>query len=120
MAAKSSTPTLVGLITGALALVAALAWNDAIQRAMTALLGEKGATVWAGFLYAFAVTLIVVVAVWLVQRGQKAAKSLGAQLRQKDQKQKAKKETDTGLDSSSAASATKKHSTTSVTDGSVD
>jgi len=84
MSAESSapsTPTLVGLITGALAFVAALAWNDAIQRAMTALLGEKGATVWAGFLYAFVVTLLVVVAVWLVQRGQKAAKSLGQQFK---------------------------------------
>ena len=84
MSAESSapsTPTLVGLITGALAFVAALAWNDAIQRAMTALLGEKGATVWAGFLYAFVVTLLVVVAVWLVQRGEKAAKSLGQQVK---------------------------------------
>ena len=72
--------SVLGLIAGAFAFVAALAWNSAMQRAMTELLGEQGASVWAGFLYALVVTLIVVVAVWLLKRGHRAAKSLWQQL----------------------------------------
>ncbi len=50
---------LVELITAAFGLVAALAWNTAIQELFTAVLPEAGDLV-AKFLYAIVVTVIVV------------------------------------------------------------
>jgi hypothetical protein len=50
------------LITTALGLVAALAWNAAIQQLFTLLLGEAGGALAAKFFYAFLVTLMVIFA----------------------------------------------------------
>jgi riboflavin biosynthesis pyrimidine reductase len=50
------------LITFALGLVAALAWNEAIQQLFTQLLGEAGGALAAKFVYAVIVTLIVIFA----------------------------------------------------------
>ncbi len=47
------------LATAGFGLVAALAWNDAIQSFFKDLFGEQSAT-WAKFVYAVLVTLIVV------------------------------------------------------------
>ena len=47
------------LITTALGLVAALAWNEAIQLLFRQLLGEAGGALAAKFFYAFIGTLIV-------------------------------------------------------------
>ena len=47
------------LITTALGLVAALAWNAAIQQLFTQVFGEAGGALAAKFFYAFTVTLIV-------------------------------------------------------------
>ncbi len=49
------------LITTALGLVAALAWNDTIQLLFNQLLGESGGALAAKFFYAFLVTLVVMV-----------------------------------------------------------
>ena len=46
------------LITTALGLVAALAWNEAIQQLFTQLLGEAGGALAAKFFYAVLVTLV--------------------------------------------------------------
>jgi len=46
------------LITTALGLVAALAWNDAIQLLFSQLLGESGGALAGKFFYAFLVTVI--------------------------------------------------------------
>ncbi len=56
------------LITTALGLVAALAWNAAIQQLFTQLLGEAGGALAAKFFYAFIVTLIVIFATISVAR----------------------------------------------------
>lgn len=47
------------LITAALSLVAALAWNDAVQTLFKMLFGEA-ASVYAKFLYAVLVTLVII------------------------------------------------------------
>ncbi len=51
---------IVSLITAAIALVAALAWNDAIQALVKEMFG-KAETVPAMFGYAFTITIIAVV-----------------------------------------------------------
>ena len=60
------------LITTALGLVAAQAWNEAIQQLFTQLLGEAGGALAAKFFYAFIVTLIVIFATisvgWATER----------------------------------------------------
>ena len=48
------------LLTTALGLVAALAWNDAILQLFNQLLGESGGALAAKFFYAFLVALIVI------------------------------------------------------------
>lgn len=47
------------LVTTALGLVAALAWNEAIQQLFTQILGEAGGALAAKFFYAVLVTLVV-------------------------------------------------------------
>ena len=62
------------LITTALGLVAALAWNEAIQQLFTQLLGEAGGALAAKFVYAVIVTLIVIFATIAVSRAAERAK----------------------------------------------
>jgi len=64
------------LITTALGLVAALAWNEAIQQLFTQLLGDAGGALAAKFFYAFLVTLIVIFATIAVSRAAERAKRL--------------------------------------------
>ena len=67
------------LITTALGLVAALAWNEAIQLPFTELLGESGGALAAKFFYAFLVTLVVIFATISVSRAAERAKKLEAE-----------------------------------------
>ncbi len=67
------------LITTALGLVAALAWNEAIQQLFTQLLGEAGGALAAKFFYALIVTLIVIFATLSVSRAAERAKKLEAE-----------------------------------------
>src|SRR5215207_6201763 len=62
------------LITFALGLVAALAWNEAIQQLFTQLLGEAGGALAAKFVYAVIVTFIVIFATIAVSRAAERAK----------------------------------------------
>ena len=66
------------LITTALGLVAALAWNEAIQQLFTILLGDAGGALAAKFFYAFLVTLVVIFATISVSRAAERAKKLEA------------------------------------------
>ncbi|MEW6636922.1 MAG: DUF5654 family protein [Actinomycetota bacterium] len=50
---------IVQLMTAAFGLVAALAWNEAIQELFTAVFGEAGSLA-AKFLYAIVITVVVV------------------------------------------------------------
>lgn len=50
------------IIVASVGLVAALAWNDAVQTLFQKLFGEIS-QIWAKFIYAFAVTLIAVIIV---------------------------------------------------------
>jgi Mg2+/Co2+ transporter CorB len=67
------------LITTALGLVAALAWNAAIQQLFTQLFGEAGGALAAKFFYAVLVTLIVIFATMAVARAAERAKRLEAE-----------------------------------------
>ena len=58
--------TTAALITSAFGLVAALAWNGAIQAAVKEWLGESGDAVVALVVYALIVTVIAVVATLLI------------------------------------------------------
>ena len=61
------------LITVALGLVAALAWNEAIQQLFTMLLGEAGGALVAKLVYAVIVTLIVIFAtIWVSRAAERA------------------------------------------------
>ena len=62
------------LITTALGLVAALAWNEAIQQLSTQLFGEAGGALAATFFYALIVTLVVIFATISVSRVAELAK----------------------------------------------
>jgi glycerol uptake facilitator-like aquaporin len=64
------------LITTALGLVAALAWNDAIQYLFNQYIGSAGAELLSKFLYAVLVTLIVIFATIAVSRAADRAKKL--------------------------------------------
>ena len=65
--------SIASLIATAFAFVAALAWNDAIQKSITAAVGEKGSGVGASLLYAGIVTVIAIVVVFVVAKLQVAA-----------------------------------------------
>ena len=67
------------LITTALGLVAALAWNEAIQQLFTRLFGEAGGAMAAKFGYAVIITLVVVFATLAVARAAERAKKLEAE-----------------------------------------
>ena len=67
------------LITTALGLVAALAWNEAIQLLFTQLFGEAGGALAAKFGYALIITLVVIFAAISVGRATERAKKLEAE-----------------------------------------
>jgi uncharacterized BrkB/YihY/UPF0761 family membrane protein len=64
------------LVTTALGLVAALAWNEAIQQLFNQIFGEAGGALAAKFFYAFLVTLVVIFATIAVSRAAERAKKL--------------------------------------------
>ena len=66
-------------IITALELVAALAWNEAIQQLFTQLYGEAGGAIAAKFGYAVIITLVVIVATISVGRAAERAKKLEAE-----------------------------------------
>ena len=65
---------IAALVTAAFGLVAALAWNGAIQELFKLIFGEQSTLV-AMFVYAVVVTIIAVIAVVLI--GRAAAKTKG-------------------------------------------
>ena len=69
------------LITTALGLVAALAWNDAIQTLFTTYLGSAGAALLSKFLYAGLITLVVIFATIAVSRASDRAKRAEEELK---------------------------------------
>jgi uncharacterized membrane protein len=64
---------IAALVTAAFGLVAALAWNGAIQELFTLFFGEQSTLV-AMFVYAIVVTIIAVIAVILIGRAAAKAK----------------------------------------------
>ena len=62
------------LITTALGLVAALAWNTAIQNLFARIFGKAGAALAGQFLYAVLITLLVIFATIAVSRAAERAK----------------------------------------------
>ena len=62
------------LITVALGLVAALAWNTAIQNLFTAIFGEAGGALLGQFVYAIIITLVVIFATISVSRATERAR----------------------------------------------
>ena len=62
------------LITTALGLVAALAWNTAIQNLFDSVFGEAGARLAGQFLYATLITIVVIFATIAVSRAAERAK----------------------------------------------
>ena len=64
------------LITVALGLVAALAWNTAIQNLVNKIFGEAGAALVGQFVYAIMITLVVIFATISVSRAAERAKKL--------------------------------------------
>ncbi|MDP8951923.1 MAG: DUF5654 family protein [Actinomycetota bacterium] len=70
------------LITTALGLVAALAWNAAIQALFTKLFGEAGAALIGQFAYAALITLVVIFATIAVSRAAERAKKAEERLKE--------------------------------------
>ena len=62
------------LITTALGLVAALAWNTAIQELFTTVFGQAGGKLAGQFLYAILITLVVIFATIYIGRAAEKAK----------------------------------------------
>jgi Family of unknown function (DUF5654) len=62
------------LITFALGLVAALAWNTAIQNLFTMFFGKAGGALIGQFVYAIIITLVVIFATIAVSRAAERAK----------------------------------------------
>ena len=62
------------LITTALGLVAALAWNTAIQELFTTVFGLAGGKLAGQFLYAILITLVVIFATIYIGRAAEKAK----------------------------------------------
>jgi uncharacterized membrane protein len=67
------------LITTALGLVAALAWNTAIQNLFDKVFGKAGAALAGQFLYAILITLVVIFATIAVSRAAERAKKAEAE-----------------------------------------
>lgn len=64
------------LITTALGLVAALAWNTAIQSLFDRIFGQAGGKLAGQFFYAVLITLVVILATIAVSRAAERAKKL--------------------------------------------
>jgi len=62
------------LVTTALGLVAALAWNTAIQNLFDRIFGKAGAVLAGQFFYAILITLVVIFATIAVSRAAERAK----------------------------------------------
>jgi uncharacterized membrane protein len=62
------------LITVALGLVAALAWNTAIQNLFTTIFGKAGSALVGQFVYAIIITLVVIFATMAVSRAAERAR----------------------------------------------
>jgi hypothetical protein len=62
------------LITVALGLVAALAWNTAIQNLFTTIFGKAGGALVGQFVYAIIITLVVIFATMAVSRATERAR----------------------------------------------
>ena len=62
------------LITVALGLVAALAWNTAIQNLFTVIFGKAGSALIGQFIYAIIITLVVIFATIAVGRAAERAR----------------------------------------------
>jgi amino acid transporter len=62
------------LITTALGLVAALAWNTAIQNLFDKVFGKAGAELAGQFLYAALITIVVIIATIAVSRAAERTK----------------------------------------------
>lgn len=74
---KEVIEKIAALITAAFGLVAALAWNEAIQEIFRLVFGEQSG-VWAMIAYAVIVTIIaIVITIWI---GRVAEKSTGKKL----------------------------------------
>ncbi len=74
---KEVIEKIAALITAAFGLVAALAWNEAIQEIFRLVFGEQSG-IWAMLFYAVVVTIIaVVVTIWI---GRVAEKHTGKKL----------------------------------------
>ena len=74
---KEVIEKIAALITAAFGLVAALAWNEAIQEIFRIIFGDQSG-VWAMIFYAVVVTIIaVVVTIWI---GRVAEKATGKKL----------------------------------------
>jgi Family of unknown function (DUF5654) len=74
---KEVIEKIAALITAAFGLVAALAWNEAIQEIFRLVFGEQSG-IWAMIFYAVVVTIIaVVVTIWI---GRVAEKHTGKKL----------------------------------------
>jgi len=65
---KEVKQRIVGYIVGALGLVAGLAWNDAIRALIEYVFPMDQGSVWAKFIYAALVSVILVVAAYLIVR----------------------------------------------------
>jgi hypothetical protein len=72
------------LITVALGLVAALAWNTAIQNLFTLIFGEAGSALVGQFVYAIIITLVVIFATIAVSRAAERARLLEERHRLED------------------------------------
>lgn len=58
------------LLTAAFGLVAALAWNDAIQALFKSIFGEAS-EIWAKFIYAVVITLVIVIIMIILEKHSK-------------------------------------------------
>ncbi len=67
------------LITTALGLVAALAWNTAIQNMFNSIFGEAGGKLAGQFFYAVLITIVVIFATIYVGRAAERAKKAEAE-----------------------------------------
>jgi len=70
---KEAIKSMITLATSAFGLVAALAWNEAIQSLFKQIFGAKGSII-SLFLYAIVVTII---AVWVTSKLSKIAERVG-------------------------------------------
>ena len=72
------------LITVALGLVAALAWNTAIQNLFTTIFGKAGSALIWQFVYAIIITLVVIFATIAVSRAAERARLIEERRRLED------------------------------------